>query len=251
MTLRAAAEQFTTQEAVRASSDCGCVNASEPSEDALDEMIDRASDELCRLSWGRVYGRQEVTLRPCRTGCWTDCGCGCTLDGIPLWGPSPEVSQVKINGDVIATNLYAIHESISGYFLVRRTADGTRPQSWPSWQDLWRPDTDDHTMSITYEYGVFIDGVIEQACIELVCYYARQDQVKKNQLGKGTIAANYNNTNVSLEERRLTQRGQANADTDAVGPRMSEYLAMWGGPRNHVWAPELDNGWTMHVIRSA
>lgn len=252
MTLRAAAEQFTTLEAVRDASDCGCVNAAEPDDDTLDEMIDRASDELCRLSWGRVYGRQEVTFRPCREGCWDyGCGCGCDLDGVPLRGPDPTVSQVKIDGDVLATEFYGIHESMAGYFLVRRATGSTRPPSWPSWQHLWQPDTEDDTFSITQEYGVHVDGVIEQACIELVCYYARQDQVRKNLLGKGTISANYNSTSVSLEERRLTTRGGVNADTSAVGPRMEEFLAMWGGPRSHVWAPELSNGWTMHVVRAA
>lgn len=251
MTLRAAAVPFTTAEAVRATSDCGCITADDPTDEALEVLIDTASDELCRLSWGRVYGRQETTVRPCRTGCWDTCGCGCTLDGVPLWGPDPDVSVVKINGAVLATNLYGIHESIAGYHLVRLSINGIRPPSWPSWQELWRPDTENHTFSIKYEYGVHIDRVIERAAIELVCYYSRQEDVKKNLLGKGTVSANYNATTVTLEERRLTQRGNANADTESVGPRMSEFLTIWGGPRSHLWAPELDGGWTMHVVRSA
>lgn len=245
--LRAAAEQFTSADAVRESG-CSCITEADPSDEVLDELIDQASDELCRLSMGRVYGRSVVTIRPCRDNCYADCGCGCGLDGVPLWGPDPVVTEVNINGEELDAAFYEIHERRGGYFLVRVSTDGVRPPSWPSWQQMWRPITQDNTFAITYEYGVHVDRTIEQATIELVCYYVGQMQNKRNQLPKGTVSASYNNVSLSLRERQLDPDGNG-ADGVAVGEKMSEFVAFWGGPRSSFWSPELDNGWSLVVAR--
>lgn len=249
MTLRAAATQFTSIAAVRNDNDCGCVTASTPTDAELTQMIDMASDELCRLSQGRVFGRAEVTVRPDRCGCWEVCSC-CGLDKVPLWGPDPEIESVKIDGLTLDSNTYAIHEGRDGFGLVR-VATQFQPDVWPSWQSLWAPDSADNTFSITYTYGVHIDFIIERAAIELTCYYANMQQRGKNALQKGAIALNYNNTTVSLEERRLGIRGASGGDSVSIGQAMSEFLSIWGQPRSTVWAPELDQGWKMHVIRTA
>jgi hypothetical protein len=246
MTLRAAAEQFTSAEAVRSAQNCGCVNADEPDDDTLELIIDQASDVLARLSNGRVVGRREVTVRPCRNGCWDTCPC-CDLDSIPLWGPDPVVSEVKIDGLALDTNTYAVHQSRYGFGLVKVAASGPRPTQWPSWQSLWLPNSQDNTFSITYTYGEHIGWVIEKAAIELVCYFAQQDQLKKNQLQKGAVSANYNATTVSLEERLASARG---ADkTATVGAAMEQFFSVYGfGPISTAWSPELDGGWTFHVV---
>lgn len=245
--LRAASEQFTSADAVRESG-CSCITEADPSDDVLDDLIDQASDELCRLSMGRVYGRTQTTVRPCRDTCYESCGCGCGLDAVPLWGPDPVVSAVTIDGETIDTNLYTIHERRGGYYLVRVSGDGVRPPSWPSWQDLWRPLSQDNTFSVTYEFGVHVDRTIEQAAIELVCYYVAQMQNKRNRLPKGTTTASYNNVSLSLRERQLAPDGSG-ADGAAVGEKMSEFAAFWGGPRSFFWSPELDNGWSLVVAQ--
>jgi hypothetical protein len=245
MTLRAAHEQFTSIEAVRALNTCGCINDEQPDDDTLDVLIDQASDTLCRLSMGRVYGRSEVTVRPCRIGCYDGCPC-CGLDGIPLWGPDPVVSEVKINGVALDPDDYAIHQRYDAYFLVR-VSTTTRPPSWPSWQELWKPDTETDTFSITYEYGVHVDWIIEKAAQELVCLFAKADETKKNKLQKGAISASYNSTQVSLEERVAQARGQG--DSVAVGEFMEMFFSLYGaGPRSMVWAPELTDGWSFSVV---
>jgi hypothetical protein len=248
MTLRAAAQQFTSAEAVRSAQNCGCVNADEPDDDTLEALIDQASDVLVRLSNGRVVGRRTVTVRPCRNGCWDCCPC-CNLDSVPLWSPDPVVSEVKIDGVAMSSADYAVHQSRYGFGLVKVGTGLHRPTSWPSWQSLWRPDTEDNTFSITYTYGEHIEWVIEKAAIELVCYFAQQDQLKKNQLQKGAVSANYNATTVTLEERLATARG-ADRQT-AVGSAMEQMFAVYGqGPVSTAWSPELDNGWSFHVIGS-
>lgn len=247
MPLRAAAEAFTTADAVRESG-CSCITEVDPSDDVLEDLIDQASDELTRLSMGRVYGRREVTVRYCRDACYISCACGCGLDGLPLWGPDPVVSAVRIDDETLATSAYTIHEHRGGYFLVRTSSDGIRPPSWPSWQEMWRPLGQDNTFAVTYEYGVHVDRTIEQAAIELVCYYVSQLQKKRNQLPKGTVSASYNNVSLSLRERQLDPDGKG-ADGVAVGEKMSEFAAFWAGPRSTFWSPELDNGWSMVVAQ--
>lgn len=247
MTLRAAAEQFTSAEAVRSAENCGCVNSDEPDDDTLESLVDQASDVLARLSNGRVVGRREVTVRPCRNGCWDGCACGCDLDAVPLWGPDPVIEEVKIDG--VAFTEYAIHQSYLGWGLVKTSLSQFSPSAWPSINKLWLPDTEDKTFSITYTYGEHVEWVIEKAAIELVCYFASQDKLKKNQLQKGTVSANYNNTSVSLEERLATARG-ADKNT-AVGAAMEQFFSVYGqGPRSQGWSPELNQGWTFHVIGS-
>lgn len=248
MTLRAAAEQFTSAEAVRSASNCGCVNSDEPDDDTLDILIDQASDVLARLSNGRVVGRRTVTVRPCRTGCTCYCPC-CDLDSIPLWGPDPVVSEVKVDGDALDASSYAVHQSRSGWGLVKVSTSQFRPTAWPSGQLLWRPDTEDRTFSVTFTYGEHVEWVAEKAAIELVCYFAQQDEAKKNQLPKGTVSASYNAASVTLEERLASARG---ADRNAaVGAAMEQFFTVYGqGPVSAAWSPELDQGWTFHVIGS-
>lgn len=248
MALLYAHEAFTSVDAVRESNNCGCVTSDEPTDEELLLITEQASDILAQMTQGRYLGRATVKIRPCREGCWDACPC-CDLDGVPLWGPDPVVTQVKIDGVVLDPTSYTIHQTRSTWRLVR-VAVGQRPDSWPSWQTLWQPDTETQTFSITFTYGPRVDWLVEQAAIELSCYFANVDHKKKNALPKGTVSMNYNSTSVSLEERRLTLRGGANADSVSVGEQMSAFLALYAQPRSTFWAPELAEGWTIHVVGS-
>lgn len=247
MTLYAAGEQFTSVAAVRATANCGCVTQATPSDEDLEELIDQASDVLTRLSMGRFYGRQTVTVYPCRDGCWDSCPC-CGLDVIPLWDPDPVVNWVRIDGAALDSNTYSLHQSRDGYGLVK-VGGTTRPTQWPSWQNLWQLGVGDNTFAINFTYGPHVDWVVEKAAIELVCWFSSQDQIKKNQLQQGTVSANYNNTTVTLEERLASARGVDK--TSSVGLAMDQFFTTYGsGPRSAVWAPELTRGWTLHVFGS-
>lgn len=235
--------QFVTIEEVRASENCGCVNSDEPSDELLEEMIDAASDVLALISGGVVMGRREVTVRPCGEGACGACLC-CGLDGIPLWGPNPVVSEVRIDGDILAVEDYGMHYTRGGDFLVR-LGTGARPPSWPRTQDLWKPNTEDHTFSITFEYGLYLDWLATQAALELVCDFATLSSKKKNALPKGTTNATMGNVTVMIDDRVARLRaGEA-------GPITAEFLSVYapyGRAPSAVWAPELDYGWSMSVV---
>lgn len=249
MALSVAAEQWTSLEAVRASGQCGCITDTTPSDDELGLLIDQASDVLAMATGGKVIGRREVTVRPCR-GCFCgSCAC-CELDGIPLWGPNPVVSEVKIDGVALDAGDYGVMQRKEGWFLVKKASSATRPTGWPTVQDLWRPDTDDRTFSIKFTYGVPIDWLAEQAAIETVCDFASIDIAKKNALPRGTVSANIGNVSMSLNERMLQFNNGRDANT--LGPMTAQFFSAYtpdGRARVEVWAPELDqSGWSFVVI---
>lgn len=125
---------------------------------------------------GRQFGLYEHTVRPCRGPLRNDhgpgpvtsyllswegdrwinwgCGCigGCKLGGprsVHLPGPVYEVTEVKINDAVLATNVWVVE----GNVLYRREAP------WPP-QDLGKPLGETGTWSVTYQRGIPVpDGV--------------------------------------------------------------------------------------------
>lgn len=248
MTLRAAAEQFTTKAAVRSSPTCGCVTDSSPSDADLDELIDQASDVLCNLSGGRVFGRQQLTVYPYRTAAGhPKCAC-CGLDAIPLGEMDPVVSEVKIDGVALDPADYSLHHSRTGWNLVRvSTTD--RPNTWPSHQAMWRPNTEDDTFSVTYTHGIYIDWVVERAAVELVCDFAADDIRKTNQLPQGTVGANMGGVNVNVNSRFTLQERLERLQAGDLGPAVSRFRSIYapdGRRPSEVWAPELAP-WTMTV----
>jgi hypothetical protein len=242
MTLRVAGEAFTTMAAVRASETCGCVNESEPSDAELQEIIDAASDVLALATGGIVTGRTEFTVRPCGRGYCQPCAC-CGLEGIPLPGEDPVVSEVKIDGDILNASDYALHRTRQGWNLVRVGPDDP-PASWPQWQKLWRADTEDDTFSITYISGIHIDWIIEAAAIELTCDLALAEE-RKPRVIPGARAVSQGGVTISLAERAERLR------SGDSGPAVQRFLSIYapdGRAPSLVWAPELDQGWELHVI---
>lgn len=255
MTLRAAAEQFTTVDAVR-DTDCACIAEGDPDDDVISDVIDSASDILCIASGGRVFGRATQVVLPCADyGCFVACGCACGLDGIPLPGPDPKVSGVYIDDELVPSNQYAIHSFGVGYSLVRYSADGTTPpQPWPRHQEIWRRGQGDHTFRFTLTWGVHIDWVIQQAANELVCYILQDPQVRRqNTLPKGTTSLTQGGASISTAWR---VRDQAVAKTKAgqVGPDTAAFMEIYapaGQDQVAVDSPELRGAWTFHTLASA
>lgn len=143
-----------------------------------------ASQILFELS-GRLYsGQCAKTVRPCRQDCgcgiqilsrghiigpwdwgggWNWMGnswgcdgnpCGCSpLSQVLLSGyPVREITEVKIDGDVVDPDTYRL-DGFRWLVRVRDPADPATPLSWPSCQQLDLPDTEDGTFSVTYSYG--------------------------------------------------------------------------------------------------
>jgi hypothetical protein len=240
MTLRVAGEAFTTLAAARADESCGCINESEPSDAELQEMIDAASDVLAMVSG--ITGRVSFTVRPCGQGYCQPCVC-CGLDGIPLPGEDPVVTQVKIDGDVIPANEYALHRTRVGWNLVR-IGPLDPPAGWPQWQRLWRADTETETFSVTFTSGVHIDWIAEEAALELVCDFASSDD-RKARVIPGARGVNQGGVSIQLSERAERLR---NGDAGPAVLRFLHAYGVQGFQRTLVWAPELEEGWTLHQL---
>jgi hypothetical protein len=231
MALQFASEPFLTPEDLR----CDC--ALQHIDTAA--LIDAVSDLLFQASGGIMSGRTETTVRPCAV----DCSCGayscsecvcCIMDRIPLLGPNPVVSSVKIDGVVLDPDSYAI---MDGVYLVQVASGPAAPQPWPASQHLWRPDTEAGTFSITYTHGLAIDFLAKSAAVELTCYIAKE-------MSSNTLLDPYAAT-ASYEGLTLTR--DPDAAESAGFTQLSRFLKTYApGIRSAVWSPELDEGWVMH-----
>lgn len=249
MTLRAAAEQFVTIADVRGDENCGCVTDDSPSDADLGILIDQASDALTILSGGKVFGRRTIPARFTRERPFRECGCGCGLDGIALEGPDPVVSEVKIDGTALAVSEYGLHSGKDGHSYLVRQATGDRPDSWPSTQSAWRPDTEDDTFVVTYTYGVHIDWIIERAAMALVCDFAADDIERTNQLQPGTTTATLGGVSVGLGTGPTLQERMARMEAGVLDSAVNRFLSVHapsGRRPSEVWAPELET-WSYFV----
>lgn len=149
--------------------------------------------ELSGRQFGGICG--PVKVRPCRRacGCWGSvssglgpwawssasgwwgsecsedrCGCGSTsyvrLAGYPV----REVSEVKIDGDVLDPSEYRLE----GWRKLMRTTDPGPPaqaRSWPACQDLGLDDDQPGTFSVSYTHGVDPPELGRTAAAQLAC----------------------------------------------------------------------------------
>ena len=197
MVLLYACEQFTTAERIE-SHGCTCtVDELTHAGYDLDDIIDAASDLVYLATGGAVTGRCETTVRPCATGCSCGrpgdaCGC-CRLDGIPLRGQAPIVSEVKIDGVALSETAYGVMDGT-----LVRVSIADRPPSWPRRQALWREDTEEGTFSITYEHGV-LPFVAVMAATELACDLAAGSVGQASHLPPGTVGALMDGVSVTIE----------------------------------------------------
>lgn len=182
----------------------------------LEAAAYEASQVLFQLSGRQFSGRCDaVTVRPCSDECgcwpsnlfpglspgapqfpvgawgwwgagglggwgWGDSSCGCSpLSRALLPGyPVTSITEVKIDGVVLATDEYRLDE---WRWLTRMAdPDTNEKQFWPGCQRLDLPDTEVGTWSCTYVHGVTpptigkraaaqLGGVIYQACLSGEC----------------------------------------------------------------------------------
>lgn len=257
MTLRAAAQPFTDVEAVR-DAECACIAIDDPEDDVLEELIDVASDVLCIVSGGRVFGRATKVVLPCADqGCYVACGCGCGLDGIPLDVEDPVVAGVYINDEVVPSTEYRLHRDGSPIpKLVRISTNGTPPQPWPRYQSLWRNGQGDNTFRFTLTWGTHVNHVISQAAVELVCYLAADPKARRlAALPKGATTYSAGGTTVSTTAfTRLRDQSVERVKAGIVGPDTAAFMeiyAPFGIAGIGAWSPELTEGWTLHTLEAA
>lgn len=151
----------------------------------LDDAAYDASYILFELAGRRFPGDCVATVRPCRDKCQCWLGWGLGLGPFPDWGwgydsivglwtwrtgdgqrcgcgaeeqivlagyPVLEVTEVKIDGDVVDPSTYRLDEKRK----LLRLDDPGPPvvkRRWPACQNMTLPDTEPGTWSVTYRWG--------------------------------------------------------------------------------------------------
>ena len=181
--------------------DCCSVETSSAS--LFDHVATQASDLLFEVS-GRLYaGTCERTVRPGCDSCYCgyqvlsrgyvigpwdwgyplmlcdSCLLACDPSLIKLAGvPVREVSEVKIDGDVVDPSDYTL---VNDRYLMRNDTG-----RWPVSQNLTLPDTEDGTFSITYTYGADPPSLGVSAAAQLACELYKECNGDTCVLPKGT-----------------------------------------------------------------
>lgn len=142
--------------------------------------VTAAAEILYALS-GRQFGLCELTVRPCYQKCgnglglitwdngilgasgfpwlpvlqggqWFNINCACRTScsctkvcEVWLPGPIDSITEVKLNGSVLASNKYHVDN--------RRALVRSDDQCWPKCQDMAAADTEDNTWSVKYVKG--------------------------------------------------------------------------------------------------
>lgn len=102
--------------------------------------------------------------------CGSGGGCCGALSRVKLQGyPVIEITEVKINGDVITADNYRL----DGWKWLTYLNDANGDfQRWPACQNLARPDTDAGTFSVTYTHGMDPPDLGLEAAAQLACAIA-------------------------------------------------------------------------------
>jgi hypothetical protein len=181
-----------------------CCSVESSSGALFDEVADQASQLLYALSGRQFSGLCERTVRPPCDSCY--CGYqvlsrGYVIGpwdwGYPLWSlcdscliacapsriklagyPVREITQVKINGDVLASSEYTLFN----YRYLTRLND----ERWPVRQDLTLPDSEDNTFSVSYTYGASPPMMGVAAAAQLGCELYRACGGEQCALPQGT-----------------------------------------------------------------
>lgn len=212
--------------------ECFCDGLSDADVEAL---LDDASDLVYFLSRGTVYGLCEATVRPCRVCMCGSCFACCSVDMLPLRGPVVEVTEVKIDGEVISPDLYRVTPR---NFLYRVSDDGNRPASWPSSQALYLDDTEDGTFSVTYTHGMTepYPVWVVNATIEAACDAANFQVNGRGKLPADTVGVVYQGLSIQKRAAFIEQHIEA-------FPALQRLLGMLAGSAM-AYGPDGISGWT-------
>ena len=180
--------------------DLTCSALDDVPQDLRDAMVETATSLLWQWT-GRVFGRCQVTLRPCRQDCGSTtyrgltgipstqfanmpflpvlingefynlrCGRGCGeadlwMKEIGLPGPVDNVVSVKVDGQTLDPSDYRVDNRT---WLVR--TDG---KHWPTCQDLTASASDPDTFEVVYEWGTPVPKGGQVAATILACEMAK------------------------------------------------------------------------------
>lgn len=213
-------------------SQCKCEGLTDTQVEAY---LDDASDLVYFISRGTIYGACEATVRPCRVCQCGQCFACCSVDMLPLRGPVIEVTEVKIDGAVLDPSLYRLTPR---NFLYRVSTEDTRPQSWPSSQALWKPDTEDDTFSVTYTHGMAepYPAWVTNATVELMCDMANFQVNGRGRLPADTVGVQYQGLSIQRRASLVEQHID-------LFPAVQRLLGVVSGG-TMAYSPDGISGWT-------
>lgn len=197
----------------------------------LEDSIDVASEVLYMLSGRQFSGLCSETVRP-------TCDCGGRRN-IKLRFPIVEVTEVKVDGDVLSSDYYRVDDQM--YLRRLPDANGNNP-GWPCGQDLDLETTEDDTFEVTYTYGVEpplsgVKAAAVLACeIALACQPETAGQCRLPSSVVSTSRQGVTTTRVPLIT--AIEGGQ-------VGIKEVDWFLMSVNPqkarrRSRVYSPDLD-----------
>lgn len=243
MSLLIACQPFLQREDVTC--DCDLLD-----DETVELLIDQASDAIAILTGGKVSGECTDTVRPLRStpylchhhghGYYSpwEVHDNRLSGGITLMGPNPLVTQVKIDGVVLASSEYKLVDGVNLYRVEGR---------WPTKQNVLLDDTEDHTFSITYQFGI-LPYIAKLAAEEIVCDMIRRD-IRTNQtksLPPSARSATIAGVSIQLEQQVEELRRRAILLPNLI--RLLTIYAPDGGSPTTVYSPELEDGWTLHRV---
>lgn len=241
-----ACEAFATvDDFIAAECDCGELTPSE-----ITDLLEDASDLLAFMSNGKVAGRCQTTLRPCRNSIcgwwfpdrvwptWSGYNCCCGVDSLPLATPIVSVDLVTIDGTELPSGSYKI---MDGRLLVR--TDGA---NWPGCQDVSVDASESGTFAVTYTTGKRVPIFAKMAAVELAC------QMSKG-LARSTRQVLPPNTTYATHQgvqMGFATRSGAVKDYALNLPFVGQFIALYGQAGmggGLAYAPEMYDGWTFHT----
>jgi len=239
VTLQAACSRLASFAEFQAT-DCGC--GCGLSQAVAEAVLDDASDLVYALSRGQIFGVCEGTVRPCRT-CWCgSCVCCCEIEAIPLRRDAIEVSEVVIDGVVLAAENYTLTPRGK---LVKVSTDGDRPDPWPCCQKLYRGLDEADTFGVTYTFGQaeqpqwVKNAVIELAC-DMASYFDSGSSHAK--LPGNTTAVTYANVTLSMDDRADALR---DGSVLAAFPAVAILLSLVGPTQGGMaYSPSGGSAWS-------
>lgn len=178
--------------------------------DDLGHYFDMATEILFDLTDGVYPGVCEYEVRPPGTcSCPRTCRCGWVSEIVLPAYPVVEVTEVKVDGEVVPADRYRVDNRSS---LVLMPQAGDQLRAWPRTQRLDRPTTEDGTWSVTFSAGVEPPAGGVHACAVLAAELAMSchpDLRDRCQLPRNTITASSKGRTVAMvDPAQLAERGE-------------------------------------------
>jgi hypothetical protein len=208
---------------------CGC----------WDVLLSPMSPGAPQVQWGWGLWGGDLGWGWGYEGCGGLCGCGVLSRAVLPDYPVVEITEVKINGVVVAESEYRL----DGWkYLTRVAASNGDPQFWPGCQNLDRADTEDGTWSVTYRAGQVPPLAGRLAAAQLAW------QIWKSTMGASDCllpsgVTSVTRTGITINRAPFTEWGTQGGSWATGLPLVDMFLSAYnpaGLPRRStVWSPDV------------